>query len=461
MLRELQSRPMLWVAVAFMAGLASGFYPWVAVFGIGALLLELRWRVWVVGIGFLLSGFYLGPKPPSLITESLPYSGEVYVVQAPRPNRTGEQAIVLASGKRLVMYFSADQPVALGDILVLKGRVRPLSDVSREYWRHQGVSGQMSVSGAITRLRAGPAFGRIGQDARRDFVRFSSDTLEPVPAAVVQALCFNHDVNLTREQRDEFARSGIVHIISTSGLHVVLVAGFLGWILAFLPLPRALQVGILISILILFGAAAGFRPPMVRSILMASLWYTAYLFKREADGLSVTAVSAIVTLLVMPWSIFDLGFLLSFTTITALVMFSPLPKRDFSSVGAVVFERSKQIVLSSVIATIAAAPILIQFFGQVSVAGVFTNLLVVPVVPFIVGGSLIAWLLPPFASGIADAIMSYGVAPLALFVEGVGSSVGQQPWSAVQFPASHPAFAVFFYAFAVMLWRPKVRPASD
>lgn len=461
MKRELEGRPLLWLSLALMAGLAFHFYPWVVLAGLLVLAIDRRKAVVLVGLGFLLVGILIGPRPPSLIKESRPYSGEVFVEQAPRPTSKGERALVRASGKRLVMFYSADQPVALGDLILVKGRVSPLDDVSREYWRHQGVAGSLSVSGPLTRVSAGPPFGQWGQSIRRSFVAYTERFMPREPRAIVQAVCFNHDVTLTKEERDLLARSGIIHIISTSGMHVVLLAGFLGILLGYLPIPRWSQIGLLILILMVYGAAAGFRPPMIRSILMASLWYSAYLFKREADGLSITAASAIVTLLVLPSAIFDVGFLLSFTTITALVMFIPNAKRDINRVSEWWLDRIKQTGLSSLIATVASAPILSVFFGRFSVVGVVSNLLIVPVVPVLVAGSLVAWLISGPAPEIARLITSVAVEPLALWCLSVARLFGSQPWASVETPLVPWGFAAAFYVFAVMLWRPRRRRVDE
>ena len=444
-----------------MGGLASGFYPWFAVLSLLTLFLDRRWPIWVVGLCFCSVGYLLGPKPPRLITENRTYEGEVFVEQAPRPTRTGERALVSAGGKRLVMFYSEEQPVALGDALVVRGRVRPLDDVSREYWRHQGVSGSLFVVGRVTRYANGPPIAQWGQTIRRSFVRFTEQTMERQPRAIVQAVCFNHDVTLTKDERDNLARSGIIHIISTSGMHVVLVAGFLTFLLSLVPMPRWTQIGILIILLVIYGAAAGFRPPMVRSILMASLWYSAYLFKREADGLTITAVSAIATLLFIPSAIFDVGFILSFTTITALIMFIPPTKRQIERVQDWFVERAKQTALSSLIASAAAAPILATFFGQFSWVGVVSNLLIVPIVPVIVGASLLAWALFGVAPELSQLIVRICVEPLALWCSAVSNGFGSQSWAAIHTPPI-PAFLVAeFYFFAVMLWRPRPRHADE
>lgn len=458
MRRELEGRPLIWLALAFMGGMASHFYPVYAFVGFGCLLVDRRAGLWAIGLGLAILGVILGPRQPTLITERGEFGGAVNVVSAPRPNRNGEGAIVMAGGQRLVMYYDASQPVSYGDTLLVKGRLQPLTPKGREYWRHQSVSGVLTVSDPITRYAKGPPIFEWGQKIRRSFVAYTQKTLQPRARAIVQSVCFNHDAELSLADREALARSGIIHIISTSGMHVILVAGFLSFLLSLAPVPRWVQVGLLILVLLIYGAAASFRPPMLRSIIMAALWQSAYLTKREADGLSATAASAIITLVFIPSAVFDIGFLLSFAAISALVMWAPATTQVVTTALQVVVLRAKQSAFASAVATLATIPLLSMAFRQFSIIGVVANLIVAPFIPLLVCGSIFAWLIGGF---IGELVMKGLVEPLALFCSGVATAIGNLPFATVQTPPI-PAWAVICsYVFAAMLWRPVKRPATD
>lgn len=441
-----------------MGGMASHFYPVYAFVGLGCLLVDRRAGLWAIGLGLAILGVILGPRQPTLITERGEFGGAVNVVAAPRPNRNGEGAIVMAGGQRLVMYYDANQPVSYGDTLLVKGRLQPLSAKGREYWRHQSVSGVLTVSDPITRYAKGPPIFEWGQKIRRSFVAYTQETLQPRARSIVQSVCFNHDAELSLADREALARSGIIHIISTSGMHVILVAGFLSFLLSFAPVPRWFQVGLLILVLLIYGAAASFRPPMLRSIIMAGLWQSAYLTKREADGLSATAASAIVTLICIPTAVFDIGFLLSFAAISALVMWPSAIAINVTSALQLVLLRAKQSAFASAVASLATIPLLSMAFRQFSIIGVVANLIVAPFIPLLVCGSIFAWLVGGF---VGELVMKGLVEPLALFCSGVATFIGNLPFAAIQTPPI-PAWAVLCsYVFAAMLWRPVKRPVTD
>lgn len=88
--------------------------------------------------------------------------------------------------------------------------------------------------------------------------------MSPEAAALVRSVCFNDDSDLTKSLRANLVDSGTVHIISTSGLHVALLSGILFGLFRKLPIPRWAQIALLAMILLLYVAAAGWRPPRVR-----------------------------------------------------------------------------------------------------------------------------------------------------------------------------------------------------
>ena len=84
----------------------------------------------------------------------------------------------------------------------------------------------------------------------------------------------------------ELRASGTTHIVSTSGLHV-LIAGFaLLFLLTKSDLPRPLQIVLLLVCLLLYGGAAGLRPPIIRAIVMIGVALSAYLFRKGVDLIS-------------------------------------------------------------------------------------------------------------------------------------------------------------------------------
>lgn len=463
---ELSSRPMLWWFAALMLGLVAPTYT-LAFFGFALIIGLICWfQKYKVAAGIILffaCGFLNGPRIPAELSAPIDYSGEAVVTQMPRAVRTGERYWVSLEEKSYLYYATANRDLSWGDTIGFNGSIRPLPESSSDYFRHMGVQGSIRPTGEVKLLRRGPPIARWGNQVRRDFSAAMKRLLSAKSAAVIQALCFNQDNELDTEFRQQLVNSGTVHIISTSGMHVVLLAGMIAAFLHYLPIPRWAQLGILFMILAIYGLAAGLRPPMLRSVLMALGIYSAYLFKRQSDGLSLVGLSGIATLLIMPYAIFDIGFQLSFIAIAGLVMFGNIEWLTGTerTISQFILNRVKRILESSFVATVAGAPLLLHYFGQVSWIGAFSNLIIVPVVPIVTAVSLIVWLLEAPAPWLAQFAASYFIEPLSLFIIGIIRVTGSPDW--VVFKASNIPFwlVIVLYLGLVSLWRPKREKIPD
>lgn len=463
---ELSSRPMLWWFAALMLGLVAPTYT-LSLLGLAIILGLISWfKKYKIAIGilvFFILGFSLGPRIPPELSAPIDYSGEAVVTQMPRPVRTGERYWVSLEGKSYLYYATSNRDLSWGDTIGFTGSIRPLPDSSSNYFRHMGVQGSIKPTGEVKLLRRGPPIARWGNQVRRDFSSAMKRLLSTKSAAVIQALCFNQDNELDAEFRQQLVNSGTVHIISTSGMHVVLLAGMIAAFLHYLPIPRWAQLGILFIILAIYGLAAGLRPPMLRSVLMALGIYSAYLFKRQADGLSLIGLSGIATLLIMPYAIFDIGFQLSFIAIGGLVMFGNIEwlAGTERTVRQYIQNRVTRILESSAVATVAGAPLLLHYFGQVSWIGAFSNLIIVPIVPVVTAGSLIIWGIEGISPNLAQFLADFIIEPLSLFIVGVVRVSGSPDWVVIKTQNIPFWLVIILYLGLLSLWRPKREKIPD
>src|SRR5206468_2103670 len=126
------------------------------------------------------------------------------------------------------------------------------------------------------------------------------------------------DAALDPDVRERYARSGLAHILSISGLHVGFLAAWLGLILRKLgPSPRHRAVasgGVLLGYLWLLG----FPAPALRATAMLVVDDVARLRQRVAAPRGVIALSALAVLLVDPLALYSIGAWLSVSAIAAV-----------------------------------------------------------------------------------------------------------------------------------------------
>ncbi|MEQ1936586.1 MAG: ComEC/Rec2 family competence protein, partial [Fimbriimonadaceae bacterium] len=283
------------------------------------------------------------------------------IVTVPRTGKSGDWCIAEGGGTRLGLFLGQSRTsLSLGDRIHLKGVVRTLREGSEQFWLSKGVIGTMFVGedNEVVVLNEGSPIFRWGMSWRQSFIEFAQKNLAPRQARLADALCFNLDALLDEDLQENLSRTGTVHIVSASGLHVMIFAVAFQLVLSRLPIPRWAQLILLIFVLLVYAGATGFRPPVLRSVVMVGVMMSAYLVRREGDLLSAAAVAALAQFLLDPRSVYDIGFYLSFLTVCALGLFLPLdaPRGWKEWIG-----RSAH---ASFVASLASAPIVALIFGR-------------------------------------------------------------------------------------------------
>lgn len=173
-----------------------------------------------------------------------------------------------------------------------------------------------------------------------------------------------------------------------------------------LALLRRLRLGLLPAgiistfFIIQYGVMTGLQTSTFRALVMFLLGVAALCIGRTYDMLSAMSLAAILLLLENPLYLYHTGFLLSFGAIMGIGLVNPcilylIPKA---------YRRNKvvQSVCVSLSVQLATLPVILNSYYQVSVCGILLNLIVVPLMTFvlalgIVGGVAGLWFeLPGF-----------------------------------------------------------------
>jgi competence protein ComEC len=143
-------------------------------------------------------------------------------------------------------------------------------------------------------------------------------------AGLAEALLIGYKDDLDKNLLQQYADTGVVHIIAISGLHL----GLIYWILRVFTraLPRRgrgrwMRFVLILSGLWLFSLLAGAQPSVVRSAVMFSFLLLGETTGRRAQTLNNLAASALLLLLYHPFWLWDIGFQLSYTAVLSLALY--------------------------------------------------------------------------------------------------------------------------------------------
>lgn len=243
--------------------------------------------------------------------------------------------------------------------------------------------------------------------------------------AIAMALITGERGGISKATNDAYKNSGLYHILSISGLHMVVMAGAIfysvrlllaaipGLALRFEIKKWAALAGIIGALLYLAVSGGAFAT--VRSAIMILIMFASMLLDRPAIALRNVALAAFVILAIYPESLFDAGFQMSFAAVAGLVAAYEEVRRRFGRQGEAhpilqVGLFFGGIILSTLVAGAAVAPFAAYHFHQSQQYAVLANLVAIPVCNFLVMPAALAALV----------LMPFGLEALALWPMGKG-----------------------------------------
>jgi competence protein ComEC len=218
-------------------------------------------------------------------------------------------------------------------------------------------------------------------------------------AALASALILGYRADLNKDIIEAYSKTGTMHVLSVSGMHVGIVFLVLSVLLRpfgqnkFMILTRTLSI---ISSIWFYSLITGFSSPVCRAALMISFVVSGKALNRNQNTYNLIAISAFFLLLNHPFYLFDVGFQLSYLAVCGLVYFHPKLYHSLYFKNRVIDYAWSYCALS-IAAQLATFPLSLYYFHQFPLYFLLSNLLIVlPVTIIMYAGILI--LIIPFSA---------------------------------------------------------------
>lgn len=180
---------------------------------------------------------------------------------------------------------------------------------------------------------------------------------------------------ISDEVLTSYRENGISHLFALSGLHVSIFSSILLFILKKLRFKEILNYVLIFIFLLLFSFITGFSPSILRATLLFFLLGINKVFYLNIRTLDILYLVFIILVIINPFIIYNLSFILSFTAAFFLIFSSDLLK------GKNYFVNLFKVSLLSYFASL---PLSIYYFGYTNLLGTILNLVFVPLVSFVV-----------------------------------------------------------------------------
>jgi competence protein ComEC len=355
----------------------------------------------------------------------------LYVLEV-RAARLGEETM-RPGGRVLVSHYEPDAIYGYGDLLEVRGVLRrPLTPGNpgefdyRAYLERQGITHLVTVRGPGAVVHTGLDRGNpVVYQALTLKERLSAgldSALYPEQAALVRGITLGVRGGIEPAVREAFTATGVVHILSVSGLHVGFLLGLTLLLTRFVRLNPFWTVILVAGVLAFYAIMVGFKPSVIRASVMALLLLAAHQLGRWRDWPTALALAALVILVGNPLALFDPGFQLSFTATWGILYLGPLLVRGMERIA----ERCDLqwwkaahgwFVAVPLAAQLGTLPLVAYYYNLVSPVALPANLLTVPLVGLIfvlgvitsfLGAFLpaVAWLTGPATGALVDVFLA-------------------------------------------------------
>lgn len=376
----------------------------------------------------------------------------------------------------------------LGAEIAFRGRVMPVPgpvvpggyDPRRAAY-FDAIGGSGFMFGGWTLIAPPPAFTLdLAIDRTRAAIVERIMAAEPGEAgAVAAALLVGERSRISAETKENLRASGLAHVLAISGLHMMLVAGTVFFILrAMLALSPGLALARPIRKWSAFAALlaataylalSGGNVATIRAFVMAAVMFSAMLLDRPAISMRNLALAAFVVVALQPESVLEPGFQMSFGAVAALIAvweaWRDRKRRRLSDGSVVPGQRLFRFVASAVlgvaittlVAGLATAPFAAFHFERVASYSLLGNLLAAPFVSIVI--------MPFGILGLAAMPFGLEAPPLSVMAWGIETLLAIAAWVAglpgaeVRAPPIAPAALMTMVAgmLWICLWRQRWR----
>jgi len=139
--------------------------------------------------------------------------------------------------------------------------------------------------------------------------------------ALLEALLLGRRTNIDSRTYAAFEKTGLLHFISLSGMHLGIITGIIWWLCKLAGLMKPGRAVICIIAVAVFLMVVPPRPPTVRAAIIVWVFCISILFARRSNPVNTLSLAAIILLLIRPTCLFDAGWQLSFASVLGLLLF--------------------------------------------------------------------------------------------------------------------------------------------
>lgn len=279
--------------------------------------------------------------------------------------------------KGRLTFYADDLDYDYYDNIVATVKVSRIKDSinfkSEQYERPKGVFLQGSTAESIEVTGGGNTILRSIMHYRDKMFMLINDIIGGDEGGFAAAMLCGDKTELSKQTKLTVYRSGIGHIFSVSGTHVVIISAMIGWLMQKLSKDKRVIFAVQTVAMWAFAVFAGFSVSVVRAAVMLTLVTAAPLLYRRPDPANTLCLCAVILLTLSPYAAADCSFLLSFTA--TFVIGTVCPKAAALVKGKGILYSLERQAVNAVTILFCTMPVQLMFFSEISLVAPLSNIL--------------------------------------------------------------------------------------
>ena len=326
--------------------------------------------------------------------------------------------LILFGDRTLTQFIPGDQVQLLVRVQIFSG--------------YATFAGSLTQIGDVQRTRRASLLWQLTSSIRSEIkgsLRVLPDDARGLIPGLVMGDRSGQSIDLTTAMR----RSGLTHLTAVSGANFAIVASLLLLIGRGLRVRgRTLWIGIALFLLVFIFLV---RPSssVLRAAVMTGVLLVAKSRGVRASPIPALAAAISTLLLLNPFYVRDAGFALSVFATAGLLFLSPVITRWLAARR--VHHLLAEALAIPISATISCLPVIVALSGELSLISIFANFLVAPVISVITISGVALMVLAPLNSS-AGTLIGWIMTPFALWITTVARALSALPFAALNWPQS-------------------------
>jgi ComEC/Rec2-related protein len=343
-------------------------------------------------------------------------------------------------GRVLISVYGSDAPdFRYGDVVRTSGILsrpgpgrNPGGFDYREWLGRSGIHALLKPEPGGGPIRVGGGRGRgflrkAVYPCRRFVLSLIDSTVpDPESRSLLRSLTLGDQGLISSDLRDDFSRTGVVHILSVSGSHVGFMFIILSLLMGCLRVPEPFRSAAVAAGLIFYALLTEASAPVVRATVMAVTALAAVRLERKVDPFNTLGLAAFGILLFRPLDLTDPGFQLSFLSVLSILAgygkFRVFMTRLDSGRKKAVWKRMETVMAGAVVSMSAQAGTLAisaRLFNCIPLLSIPANAVAVPISGAILAVSAATVAAAPVHAGLVTAYASLNRFLLTVFIRSI------------------------------------------